>query len=111
MNKIGLRWLGALAVSVGLVGAEPSNAAPRPIARAARSCGYYDGLGGYTYVESLTVTRTSCRTGRKLVQRRGKVRGWHCSRKVLSRSPTQYVGRETCTSARKRVVYTFSQNA
>ena len=110
MKKVGGSSLGALAISVGLLGAGGAGAAEVPTALAATGCGYYFGLGGYTYVESLKVTGTSCKTGRTLVKHRGNLHGWRCSKKVLSRSPTQYIARETCVSASKHVVYTFSQN-
>jgi hypothetical protein len=99
---------GILAMAVGLFAV--CNAGAVDVARVATGCGYYSGLGGYTYVESLRVTETTCATGRQLVLHRGHVRGWRCARKVLSRSPTQYIGRETCTDARRRVAYTFTQN-
>jgi hypothetical protein len=99
MKKVGGWSLGALAVAVGLLGACGSAAADAPTAMAATGCGYYSGLGGYAYIESLKVTGTSCRTGRTLVQHRGHLHGWSCSKKVLSHSPTQYIGRETCVSS------------
>jgi hypothetical protein len=97
----------ALALSA-TAGAHPS---VQPVARAAATCSVGSGEGdGYTYLETLMVTNTSCSTGKSIVKHKGKVKGWHCSRKVLDKSSIQYDAVETCTNGRKRVKYEFSQN-
>jgi hypothetical protein len=45
-----------------------------------------------------------------VVHKRGKLRGWHCSKKRLDTSPVQYDERVTCKSGRRLVKWTFTQN-
>jgi hypothetical protein len=102
-------------VSIGAVAsagiASSALAAPAPAAHAAASCGVGNGKGyGYTYLTSLTVTHTSCSTGKAVAKKHGHVSGWHCSTKRLATSPVQYQARVTCTSGSRRVVWTFTQN-
>jgi hypothetical protein len=100
---------GALA-SGGLASATMA-AAPGEAAHVASVCGVGSGLGyGYTYLTSLSVTHTSCATGRSVAKKHGHIRGWRCSTKRLATSPVQYQSRVTCTSGRRRVVWTYSQN-
>lgn len=99
-----------LSVSAALV-ASAAATARQPVARAAKTCSHGNGLTyGYTYVTSITVRRTTCTTANKVVKRHGRVSGWHCGKKRLMSSPTQYVDRETCTSGSRRVQWVFSQN-
>jgi hypothetical protein len=92
---------------------------------AAGSCAAprYPGNGYFT---SLHVTRTSCRTGRKVALahyrcrtahgRSGRcshaVLGYHCKeyRPASARIPTQYNSRVTCTRGSRRVVFVYQQN-
>jgi hypothetical protein len=98
--------------SVSLAAATGAGAvAHSPLGQAAASCSVGSGEGyGYTYLTTLTVTRTSCSTGKTLVRHKGRVRGWHCGRKVLDRSSVQYDARETCSKGRSRVVYNYTEN-
>jgi len=85
--------------------------AQAPVAQLAGGCSVGSGYGfGYTYLTSLTVTRTSCSNGKRVVKHHGHVRGWHCTKKRLASSPVQYQDRETCKSGSRRVVWTFTQN-
>jgi hypothetical protein len=100
---------GALA-SAGLAAWTAASAHGR-IAHAAASCGVGSGTGyGYTYLTSLSVTHTSCGTGRFVARKHGHVSGWHCSTKRLATSSVQYESRVICSSGGRRVVWTFSQN-
>jgi hypothetical protein len=83
-----------------------------PAAHAAASCSVGSGehVYGYTYLFPIKVSHTGCSTGKNVVKHHGHVRGWHCSTKTLANSPTQVQARETCTSGRKSVVWTYSQN-
>lgn len=100
---------GAVA-SGGLVSASTAAAHGRA-AHVASACGVGSGLGyGYTYLTSLSVTHTGCATGRSVAKKHGHVSGWHCSTKRLATSPVQYQARVTCTSGKRRVVWTYSQN-
>ncbi|HEY0630733.1 MAG TPA: hypothetical protein VGC98_01650 [Thermoleophilaceae bacterium] len=92
---------------------------------AARACSApkYPGSGYFT---SLHVTRTSCRTGRKVAlahyrcRRKHGVRGrchhavlhFHCKehRPSSGQISTQYNARVTCKRGSRRVVFTYQQN-
>jgi len=89
-----------------------SAAASGPTAAiASTKCGVGTGEGdGYTYLYKLSVTGTTCSTGKTLVHHKGRLAGWHCSRKVIARSSDQYVANESCTSGSKRVAYQYSEN-
>jgi hypothetical protein len=88
-----------------------ASASGSPVAQTAKTCGVGEGHGfGYSYLTSLTVQRTSCKNGRHVVHKRGKLRGWHCSKKRLDTSPVQYDERVTCKSGRRLVKWTFTQN-
>jgi len=88
-----------------------SAAATPPIATAAATCSPGTGEGdGYTYLISLSVSRTSCSTGLSLVRHKGKLSGWHCSKKILARSVVQYEARMSCSSGSGRVTYVYSEN-
>lgn len=69
---------------------------------------------GPSYVTSLSVRNTSCRTGKAVVRsyhrHRGHVSGWSCHRRILDRSPAQYDARVTCRRGGKRVVWTYTEN-
>lgn len=85
--------------------------AHQPVARAAGSCGVGSGHGyGYTYLDTLSVYRTSCANGRTIAKHHGHVSGWHCSKSRLSTSPFQYLEHEKCTSGSRRVSWTYTQN-
>jgi hypothetical protein len=100
----------ALLTSMGALLVASVAFAHAPAAHAAASCG---GTGrnvdGYTYLSSLTVSHTSCSTGRNVVKHHGHLSGWHCSKKTQT-SSIQVQGRETCKSGRKSVVWTYTQN-
>jgi len=82
-----------------------------PVAHAAGSCSVGSGRGyGYTYLDTLSVTRTSCATGKSVAKKHGHVTGWHCSTKRLATSAVQYQSRVSCSSGARRVVWTFTQN-
>lgn len=116
----------ALAVAAGacLAGVQ-GVAASAEATHAARACSppTYPGSGYFT---SLHVTRTSCKTGRKVAlahyhcRRKHGVRGYchhavrhfHCKehRPASARIPTQYSSRVTCKRGSRRVVFVYQQN-
>jgi hypothetical protein len=99
----------ALTATAGLLAA--ATAAGQPVAHTAGGCGVGSGRGyGYTYLTSLSVHRTSCSTGKKVVRHHGHLGGWHCSKTRLATSPVQYDERESCKSGGRRVVWTYTQN-
>jgi hypothetical protein len=96
--------------SAGLISANLASA-HGPRAHAASGCGVGSGHGyGYTYLTKLSVSRTSCSTGKSVAKHHGHVHGWHCSTKRLATSPVQYESRVSCKNGRRSVVWTFSQN-
>ena len=79
--------IGLLAVLAAAILTLSASAFASPQARIASACSVGSGEGyGYAYLTSLSVKRTSCSTGKSLVRHKGRLRGWHCSRKVLQRS-------------------------
>ena len=108
-SRLGARV--ALSAVILAIAAAAGGSAQAATAHAARSCGVGNGEGyGYTYLLSLSVRNTNCSTGKSVVRHHGHLRGWRCSRKVLDRSPTQYDAKMSCSSGRRRVYYTYTQN-
>jgi hypothetical protein len=78
---------------------------------------------GASYVTSLKVQGTDCRTGKKVVKGynkcRGtsgrscsqKVKGFKCHTKVLEESPAQFDAKVNCKNGGKAVKFTYTQNA
>ena len=76
---------------------------------------------GTTYVLSISVSDTSCRSGRKVIRgfhecRPGKsgkcgsrVRGYSCSESRFNKGPTSYDSRVTCTKGGRTVKHTYTQ--
>lgn len=93
-----------------------------PVAHAAKSCSEFQYSGGY--ITSLSVKKTSCKTGKKVALAFTKCRtksskSGRCHSKVLGFSchegkrvsiPTEIDGRVTCTKGSKKVVHTYQQN-
>jgi hypothetical protein len=105
----------AALLSVGAVlaaGATTAATARTPIAHAAATCMPQGAKHwhGYFYIEPITVTHTSCATGKSVAAHHGHVRGWHCSQKTLESSTIERIAQESCKSGRKKVVYKFIQN-
>jgi hypothetical protein len=106
----GLRFSVLLvAASLALIVAAAATA-HSPVARAAGGCSYNGRAYGYSYLDKLTVRRTSCRTGRRVAHHHGHQRGWHCTRKRLATSSFQYDEQVTCKSGGRQVKWTFTQN-
>jgi hypothetical protein len=101
--------LGLIAAAVAGTAAAASIGAP--LGQIAANCSIGTGRGyGYSYLTSLSVARTSCAVGRTVARHHGHVSGWKCTKKRLDTSPVQYDDRETCTSGRRLVRWTFTQN-
>jgi hypothetical protein len=101
-------------------------ASAQPSARAASVCSLgskYNKLGP-TYVEQLKVSNTNCATGVNVIKaynqcrlKAGGVKGY-CHARVLGFScsekryagPIQFIGRAQCTSGRKNVTFSYSEN-
>jgi hypothetical protein len=118
--------LALLPLAVATAGGAVASAGPQ--AHAAKSCHLSsseqrNGLGA-SYVTSLSVSGTSCSTGKSVVRayhacRRAhgwkgkcghKVNGYSCSRKIQASSSVQYDAKVTCKNGSRRVVHTYTQN-
>lgn len=117
--------VGALAAVLALPSLPAASAADAPLASAAGTCRVGDGRGlGPTYVTRLTVKRTRCATGRRVVKahhacriRNGgkkgrctsKVRGFRCSEKRGAAIPTQFDATVACRKGGRRVGFAYTQ--
>jgi hypothetical protein len=100
-----------LLVTAFIAGTAATGSARNRTAHVAGRCSVGSGRNdGYSYVTSLSVSRTNCKSGLNLVKHHGHLRGWGCKKKLLDRSPVQYDARMTCKSGAKQVVWTFTQN-
>ncbi len=118
------RVLLAALVAASVSHATPASAAANelPRARSAAVCDPPD-YPGQGYFTSLSVTRASCATGRKVTLayyrcriRKGRagrctssVLGYRCSERRQT-IPTEINARVTCKRGSKRVVHTYQQN-
>ena len=88
-----LRSIGSIlfvVLALAAVSAASSASANGPVAHAAGKCGIGNGRGyNYSYLTFLWVFKTSCGTGKSVAKAHGHVRGWHCSKKILDKSPVQ----------------------
>ena len=101
----------ALAALVGAAIAAGSAAASGPVAHAAGTCSIGSATGyGYSYLTSLWVSNTSCKTGRTVAKYHGHVSGWSCKKTTLDSSPVQYDARVSCTKGSGRIKWTYTQN-
>ncbi|HEY1273451.1 MAG TPA: hypothetical protein VGF25_01000 [Thermoleophilaceae bacterium] len=79
---------------------------------------------GTTYVLNLSVSGTSCRSGRKVVKAYhgcrhshggadghcSHVSGWRCGESRFNKSRFSYDAKATCTKGGRRVKHTYTQN-
>jgi hypothetical protein len=116
------RPIATLALIAALVAFTTVPAAGEPRAQASRTCDVGDGRGyGTTYVTTLSVRGTSCRSGRKVVRafhacRPGKkgrchhaVLGYSCSERRYNKISTQYDSKVSCSKGSRRVKHTYTQ--
>jgi uncharacterized membrane protein len=115
-----MRILTALALAAAFTAAVAPTAGADPVASASKSCSVGDERSyGTTYVISISVSGTSCRSGRSLIRsfhdcRPGKsgkcpsVKGYSCSER-REKGPTQYDSRVTCRKGSKTVKHTYTQ--
>jgi hypothetical protein len=109
--------LGAMSAALLALAGAGAAAGSSPIAHAAGKChlsSHEQRHLGASYVTSLSVSGTSCRTGKSVTRsyhaHGGHVSGWGCSRHILDSSRFQYDARVTCKRGGKRVVHTYTQN-
>jgi hypothetical protein len=88
---------------------------------AAKGCSVGDSRSyGTTYVLTINVSGTSCRSGRKVIRayhacRPGKsgkcpsVKGYSCSERRFNKSKTSYDSKVTCRKGDKVVKHTYTQ--
>jgi hypothetical protein len=99
----------------------PTASADSPDATAAKGCSVGDSRSyGTTYVLKISVSGTSCRSGKSLIRafhdcRPGKsgrcprVRRYNCSESRFDRISTQYSSRVTCRRGDRVVKHTYQQ--
>ena len=81
-----------------------------PVAHAAGTCGIGNSRGyGYSYLTSLWVSNTSCKTGRTIALHHGGS-GWSCKKTTLDSSRVQYDARVSCSKGSGRIKWTYTQN-
>lgn len=111
-----------LALAAGPAAAQAS-AGPEAVASKACSLAGKTRSLGPTYTTSLSVKRTSCRKGRKLVKayyncrldnggrksRCGGVMGYSCSERRSNVIPTQFDASVTCKRGRKAIKHKYTQ--
>jgi hypothetical protein len=96
-------------------------ASASPTATAAKSCGVGDSRSyGTTYVLKISVSGTSCRSGKSLIRayhdcrpgksgRCSRVRRYNCSESRFDRISTQYSSRVSCRRGDRVVKHTYQQ--
>jgi hypothetical protein len=116
-----MRFTIALALLAVAVAALAPGAGARPAAAAAKGCSVGDSRSyGTTYVLKISVSGTSCRSGRKLIRAfhacrpgdAGKcpsVKGYSCSEHRFNKVKTSYDSRVTCRKGGKVVKHTYTQ--
>jgi hypothetical protein len=99
----------------------PTASASGPDATAAKGCSVGDSRSyGTTYVLKISVSGTSCRSGKRLIRafhacrpgksgRCARVRRYRCSESRFDRISTQYSSRVTCTRGGRTVKHTYQQ--
>ena len=110
-----------LAVLAVAVAALAPSAGARPAGAAAKGCSVGDSRSyGTTYVLKISVSGTSCRSGRRLIRafhscrpgNSGKcpsVKGYSCSEHRFNKSRTSYDSKVTCRKGGKVVKHTYTQ--
>jgi hypothetical protein len=116
-----MRFPSALALLAAVVALAPSAASAEPVATASKNCPRGDERSyGTTYVTAISVSNTSCRSGRALIRayhacRPGKsgkcssVKDYTCSERRYNKGPTSYDSDVTCRKGSKTVKHTYTQ--
>jgi hypothetical protein len=115
------RFTSALALLAAVTAFAPAAGAAGPTATASKTCSVGNERGyGTTYVTAISVSNTSCRSGRKLVRayhacRPGKsgkcssVKGYSCSERRYNKGRTSYDSDVSCRKGNKTVKHTYTQ--
>jgi hypothetical protein len=116
------RALAVVAAAAALIAVAPTALAPAaPRASAAKSCDVGNSRSyGTTYVLSIGVSHTSCRSAKRLIRayhacRPGKsghcgsVKGYRCSESRFNKGRTSYDSRVTCRKGSRTVKHTYTQ--
>ena len=114
------RALAVVAAAAALIALPPA-ASAAPQASAAKSCEIGNSRSyGTTYVLTINVSHTSCRSGKRLIRafhacrpgksgRCGSVKGYSCSERRFNKGRTSYDSRVTCRKGSKTVKHTYTQ--
>jgi hypothetical protein len=99
----------------------PSATAAGPVATASKTCSVGDTRSyGTTYVTKISVSNTSCRSGKRLIRafhacrpgasgKCGSVKGYSCSEHRYNKSRTSYDSDVTCRKGSRTVKHTYTQ--
>jgi hypothetical protein len=116
-----MRLLCLLALLAAAVMLAPTASAASPAATAAKGCSVGDSRSyGTTYVLKISVSGTSCRSGKRLIRafhecrpgksgRCSRVSRHSCSESRFDRISTQYSSRVTCRRGDRVVKHTYQQ--
>ncbi len=116
-----LTRLGTTIVVLGSLLALPPAASAGATAEASKSCSVGDSRSyGTTYVLSISVKSTSCRTGRKVIRafhacrpgksgRCSRASGYSCSESRFNKGPNSYDSRVKCSKGGNTVKHTYTQ--
>jgi hypothetical protein len=116
-----LRLPALLAALAACAAFAPAASADGPAATASKSCGVGDSRSyNTTYVLSISVKNTGCRSGKSLIRsfhscrpgksgRCSRVKGYSCSESRFDRIRTQYSSRVTCRKGGRTVKHTYQQ--
>jgi hypothetical protein len=116
-----LRLPAVLAAFAACATLAPAVSADAPDAKASKSCGVGDSRSyGTTYVLKISVSGTSCRSGKRLIRafhdcrpgksgRCARVKRYDCSESRFDKISTQYSSRVTCRRGDRVVKHTYQQ--
>jgi hypothetical protein len=116
------RVLAVLTTAAAFAALAPPALADGPDATASKSCSVGNSRSyGTTYVISISVSNTSCRSGRRVIRGfhdcrprktgscESSVLGYSCRENRFNRGKTQYDSRVTCTKGSRVVRHTYTQ--
>jgi hypothetical protein len=121
LNRVPARVGTVFAVLAAALTLVATAGAASPTAHSAKNCSHLPTYPGNGYFTSLSVTRVTCNTGKKVMKdhyrcrtrhgirgKCGRVDGYSCTEKRDSIS-TEFVSKVTCKNGSRKVFYTYLQ--